>query len=209
MLEIVSGAVPLFARVACCVALVVPTRCEPKERLDVRVTAGAGCVPVPLRETDCGLPAALSAMETLADRGPTSVGENVAEIVQVALAASVSGASGQSLVCAKSPAFVPMTPMLVIVRGAAPEFRRVDVWAELVVPRSCEPKDRLVGVNVTAGAWPVPVSATVWGLPLASSVTDTLAVRAPPALGVKLTEIVQLPPAASVDVEVGQVLVCA
>jgi hypothetical protein len=39
-------------------------------------------------------------METLAARVPVAEGEKVTEIVHVALAASVDGVRGQSLVCA-------------------------------------------------------------------------------------------------------------
>jgi len=42
----------------------------------------------------CGLPGALSVMETLAVRLPEAVGENVTEIVQLALAANVAGLVG-------------------------------------------------------------------------------------------------------------------
>jgi hypothetical protein len=105
----------------------------------------------------------LSAIETLADRPPEAEGENVAEIVQFALAASVAGLSGHVLVWAKSPAFVPVTPMLVIVNGALPEFVSVVDCPALVVPAACEPKPRLLGTRVTLGAaaTPVPVNATL------------------------------------------------
>jgi len=126
----------------------------------VSVTAGA--VPVPLSATLCGLPVALSEIWMLATREPVELGENVAEMLHVAFAASEDG---QSLVCAKSPAFVPATLMLEIVSGAVPELRRVDDCAALVVDTGCEPNVKLAGVSVTAGAVPVPLSATPCGLP--------------------------------------------
>jgi hypothetical protein len=52
--------------------------------------------------------------------------------------------------------------------------------------------------------WPVPVRATVCGLPPPPSVTETSAVRRPLAVGLKVTVIVQLAPAATL---VPQVLV--
>ena len=63
-------------------------------------------------------------------------------------------------------------------------------------------------MSVTAGAGgvPVPLSATVCGLPVASSAIKTLAVRLPVAPGVNVTEIVQLAPAARLA---GQSLVWA
>jgi len=67
------------------------------------------------------------------------------------------------------------------------------------------PKLRLVGEKLTAGAViPVPVKATVCGLPPALSVTETAPVREPVAAGVKVTEIVHVPAAAT---EAPQVLV--
>jgi hypothetical protein len=53
---------------------------------------------------------------------------------------------------------------------------------------------------------PVPVRLMVCGLPVPSSVTVTAAVRVPSAVGVKVTEMIQLAPTASA---VPQVLVCA
>ena len=53
-------------------------------------------------------------------------------------------------------------------------------------------------VGLTDTTVPVPERATVWGLPAASSATERVAVRAPPPLGVNVTLIVQLAPAARV-----------
>jgi hypothetical protein len=111
----------------------------PKASDDVSVTAGAGWEPVPLSETACGLPAALSAIDTDALLAPVAVGLKVAEIVHVALTASVTGARGQSLVRAKSPALAPVSAMLEIASGAVPELRSVVLCDALVVPISCEP----------------------------------------------------------------------
>jgi hypothetical protein len=79
-----------------------------------------GKVPVPDRETPCGLPAALSVMEILAVREPVAVGSNVTLIVQVAPAARVVGETGQLFVWMKSPGFVPIRPRLEIVRAPVP-----------------------------------------------------------------------------------------
>ena len=101
----------------------------PKLRLvGVSVTAGAGALaPLPLRATVCGLPLALSVMLTLALRVPVAVGVKVTLMVQVLPAARVLGLLGQVLVWAKSPAFVPASPMLLMVRSAVPLFLRVTV----------------------------------------------------------------------------------
>ncbi len=168
-----------------------------------------GLVPVPLSVTLCGVPVALSEIETLAERPPVADGENVAEIVHVAFGASVAGLTGHVFVCAKSPAFVPVIPTLETSRGAVPLFLSVVVCAALLVPTVWEPNDRPVGVSVTAGAVPVPLSAIACGLFDASSVTETAAVKLPDAAGLKVTEIVQVALTASVAGLVGQLLLCA
>ena len=48
-----------------------------------------------------------------------------------------------------------------------------------------------------SGDAPVPDRGTVWGLPDALSKTDTKALRAPAAVGVNVTLMVQLPPDAT------------
>lgn len=60
---------------------------------------------------------------------------------------------------------------------------------------------------ITCEVTPVPLNATVCGLPVALSAMFSVAVRAPFALGVKTTPIVQLPPAANVPVELHPELV--
>ena len=64
---------------------------------------------------------------------------------------------------------------------------------------------RLVGVNLTTGAVPVPVSDIDCGDPVALSATLTLAMSEPLAAGAKVTVIVHLEPAATLA---PQVLVC-
>jgi len=51
---------------------------------------------------------------------------------------------------------------------------------------------------MTGAETPVPVSETVCALPLASSVTERAPVREPVAVGMKVTEMVQVPAAATV-----------
>jgi hypothetical protein len=74
---------------------------------------------------------ALSLIETLALSLPLPVGLKVTLMLQLALAARLAG---QVLVSAKSPALVPVTPMLLMLRDAFPLLVRVTVWAALVVP---------------------------------------------------------------------------
>ena len=86
---------------------------------------------------------------------------------------------------------------------------RVTVCAALVVLSCWLAKVREVADRLTAGAAtvvPLPVRATVWGLPVALSVTEIVPGRLPTAVGVKVTLMEQLAPAAR---EAGQVLVWA
>jgi len=201
----VSGAVPVSFSVDSCEALVVPTRTDPKPRLaGVSVTAGAGVTPVPPSVTLSGLLAALSTIDTVATRLPPSVGEKVTDMVHVPFTASVAG---QSFVCPKSAALVPVVPMLVIVSTSVPVFFTIEDCDALVEPTSCDANVRLVGVSITAGAGvvPLPLSGMVWGVPGASSAMLTLAARPPETVGENVTVIVHVAFAAS---EPGQLFDC-
>ena len=68
------------------------------------------------------------------------------------------------------------------------------------------PKVKLVGKKLALGATPVPVSDTVCGLPVALSVKVMVPGWLPVAVGVNVTLIVQLAPAAT---ELPQVLLSA
>ena len=68
------------------------------------------------------------------------------------------------------------------------------------------PKVRVVGAKLALDAAPVPERATVCGLPVALSVTVIVPGRLPAAVGVKVTLMEQLAPAAT---EAPQVLVWA
>ena len=97
-----------------------------------------------------------------------------------------------------------MMAVLVRFNVAFPVFVSVTVLAALVVPTTWLPNDSEMAEKVAAGARPVPVRATTCGLPVALSVMLTDAVRAPAAVGVKMTLMVQLEPTAT---KVPQVLV--
>ncbi len=104
----------------------------PKLRLvGEKLTAGA--VPVPLRPTVCGLPAALSLMLSVAFRVPVAVGVKVALIEQLPPAATDVP---QLLVWAKSPGLAPVREMPLMLSEALPVLLRVTVWAELGVLRA-------------------------------------------------------------------------
>lgn len=104
---------------------------------------------------------------------------------------------------------VPLIEMLLIVSAAVPLLVNVTVLAALVVLMTWFPKARLAGLSVTAGAGatPVPLNATLCGLPAALSLIETLALSLLLVLGLKVTLIVHFAPAASVLGLMGQVLV--
>src|SRR5437016_2908473 len=124
-LLMLSAALPVLVRVTVCETLVVLKIWRAKGRLaGDRLTAGA--VPVPLSDTVCGLPVALSAIVTAPVRVPVAVGVNVTPMVQLAPAASDAP---QVLVSAKSP----LAAILVMLRAALPVLVRVTVCETLVV----------------------------------------------------------------------------
>jgi hypothetical protein len=87
MLVMASAALPVLVSVTICAALVVFTCWLANVKFDDdRLTVGAGtAVPVPLSVIECGLPVALSVMDTVAVRVPSAVGVNVTLIVQFPL----------------------------------------------------------------------------------------------------------------------------
>ena len=87
-------------------------------------------MPVPVSGTVCGLPRALSAMETDAVRVPVAVGLNVTLIVQLAL---MLRDDPQVVLREKSPGLVPVIVMPEIVIVAVPVFRSVTFEALLLV----------------------------------------------------------------------------
>ena len=91
----------------------------------------------------------------------------------------------------------PVTAMLLMVRVPVPVFVSVTVWALLVVKTTWVEKVRLVGESVTAGCVPAPVRATVCGLLAELSVVVSVAVRVPDSVGVNVTLVAQLAPAAT------------
>ena len=78
-----------------------------------------GPSPVPLSGAVCGLPGALSAMESAAVRKPDAEGVNVTLMLQLAPAARLVP---QVVVRAKFAALVPVIVMLVMVMLAVPVF---------------------------------------------------------------------------------------
>lgn len=141
-------------------------------------------------------------MESTALREPVAPGVKVTLIVQL-LAAGTE--VPQVFVSLKSVAFVPekLSPAIFKVTAVF-TFFSVTVIGALVTPTAWFPKLRLVGERDTMV--PIPVSETSWGLPGALSAMLSEACRASGALGLNVTETVQLdcPPRL-----VPQVFVCA
>ena len=180
---IVSVAVPAFLSVIASALLVAPTTVAGKAMVaGVSETAGAaGAVPVPVSFTDCGVPVALSAKESAAVSAPAAAGLNSTETVHEAPAASVVPQVVADL--RNDVALVPVIVSEVRLSVAVPEFFTVTTCAAVVEPTVVDANVRLVALSVTAGAVPVPVSFTDWGVPVALSATESAAVSAPAAAG--------------------------
>lgn len=110
----------------------------------VEVTDSDSVDPVPVSDTVCGDPVALSVIVRLPVRLPPAVGVNVTETVQFAPMATLVP---QVLVSAKSPE-AAMDEML---SAAEPELEIVTVWAVLVDPTPWELNVRLAGDMVAPG----------------------------------------------------------
>src|SRR5271163_4840410 len=130
MLEIATVALPVLKSVTPLVGLLVPTAWLAKARLEVlKVTVAA--VPVPVSETVCGLPEALSLTERAASSDPAALGVKVTLMAQLVAAARELP---QLLVWEKSEGFVPVMPMLVIVNVELPGLLRITVLPVLLWP---------------------------------------------------------------------------
>src|SRR5271170_6036392 len=91
--------------------------------------------------------------------------------------------------------------------AAFPAFSSVTVFALLVAPSVWLPKDKAEGDSVTIGTLfcaPVPESETICGLLEALSASVIVPSRLPTDVGLKVTEMLQLPPAGKLA---GQMLV--
>jgi hypothetical protein len=125
--------------------------------------------------------------ETEPVRVPMVVGLNVTLIVQLALGLTVV----QVFVWLNEP----VTAILLTIRTPRPVLVSFTVLALLVVNTTWSGKVRLVGVNVTAACVPTPVREVFCGLLAASSAMVTAAFLVPVAFGLKVTLMLQLPPA--------------
>src|ERR1700726_2094359 len=107
--------------------------------------------PLPVRNTDWGLPVALSVKDTLAVRGPNPVGVNVADTVHVALGFKLAPVH-VSAVFAKSAVFAPVTATAETDSVTAPVFVNVVVCAAVVDPTDVCANPNDAGENFTGGA---------------------------------------------------------
>lgn len=160
-----------------------------------------GAMPVPVRLTDCALPAVpllLSVTVRVPARLPAAVGLKVKLIVQLPPTAT---AAEQALVAAKSPALAPETATALTVSAAVPVLVTVTVCAGLVLPTSC-PANAAGVERPATGAVPVPFRLTVSvleALPdpeLFESLMVNVPLRDPVAVGLKPTVTVQVAEAA-------------
>lgn len=162
---------------------------------------------VPVKLEVCGLPGALSTMESKAvdvyvERLP--VGLNSTFTAQFAPAAKLAP---HVFVCTKSYILLPWKPMLDMLNRALPVLESVTACAGVVKPPFSWPNERFVGERVTKGMGTTdPVKPAPCGLSLALSVITSEALRDPVAVGVKVTLIAQL---AADKRLVPQLFVCA
>jgi hypothetical protein len=198
LLETVTGsaAVVLFLSVKVLAALVVPWATEPKLR-EVGVMV-IGATPVPVRAMVKGLPAPLYITVMLPVCAPIAVGVKVTLILHVPLAATEAP---QVLVATNSVDEDAMVTGTAVVEL----FVSVIFFAALVEPTPVEPKLSEVVESVMTPI-PVPLRVTVCVAGDALSVTTTLPVAAPSAVGLKVILILHVPLAAT---DAPQVLVSA
>src|SRR6185437_14596068 len=138
---------------------------DPKPRLVGDATRSGAGAPVPLSDTCCALPAALSLKLRLALLAPTALGANRTATVQIALIATVPPPAGHvpPEAIAKSAAFVPVTAIPVTLSAALPLFVSVTFSGALDVAITWLPNPSDDGAIFATGALavPVPVSGTI------------------------------------------------
>ena len=154
------------------------------------------CVPEPESATDCGLPLALSVMLRAAVRVPLAAGVNKIAMVQVPPAAT---AGLQVSTSVKSVASAPVNVMLEMLKLALPVLLRVTTCEVLTMSTASFPKERLVGERLAAGHRTRSGKAhTLWAAGSVVREGDGCGTGSA-AVGLKVTLIVQLAPAATLD----------
>jgi hypothetical protein len=151
-----SAPLPVLDTFTDCAALLVP-KSSPEKATLLGDTATTGVpeplLPVPLRETVC-VPAP-SATLSVAVSPPVMEGVKVTAIVHVPPLAATEALVEQVVPLegiVKSPAFVPVNDMLLIVSAELVLFVSVTVCAALVVPTVWPAKARLDGLTFTPAA---------------------------------------------------------
>ncbi len=125
-----------------------------------------------------------SSMVSVAERVPTAAGMKLTWMAQVLCAASEFP---QALVAVNS---LELTEVAMRVSATSPVLVSITDCAALVLPTVCCAKVSVAAESVSvAGALAVPESCAVW-VP-AESLSESCALRAPLAVGVKVTESVQ------------------
>jgi hypothetical protein len=123
MLVRVNRVVPLLVSVTAWAALLVPTDWLTNV-IEAGVTLTEDVAPVPERFNVCGLPAASSAIVSVAVRAPVAAGVKVTLMVQLALGARLAP---QVFVCVKSPLLVPAIVILERFNEAPPVLVSVTI----------------------------------------------------------------------------------
>lgn len=193
-----KGAVPELARVTLCVPDVAPTLVDENVscNADNDAPGEPAGTPVPVNDTELLAGVALWAIVSVPLRLPAAVGANDTEIVQLADAARLLPEVQVLLPTAKSLPAIAVVPST---NAALPVLVSVTVCAAAVVPTVVDPNVNCVGDTLAAGApaaAPVPDSVTLLLAGEALCVMVSVALRAPGAEGVKLTDTLQLAPAA-------------
>jgi hypothetical protein len=201
-----AGAV--LVSVTGCDALVEPTFWPEKfSAADNRVADVEGTMPVPVSTAVAGLASSVPATASVAEREPVAVGPNVTLIVQLVPAAKVvpqvppavrAGRTNTPVVVGT----IGVSVMFMVVSGTVPVLDSVTVCGALVVSIVWDGK--AVTADRVTVVWTMPDMAAFSAG--AEPRTLRLVVRVPAALGVNVTLIVQLAPAAKLA---PQVLVCA
>jgi hypothetical protein len=158
---------------------------------------GAELVAVPMTERVVDPPVALWLITIDADFEPALVGLKAMLILQLASGAKLLVVH----VCVPGNCAASVLVIEVMVRFKVPVFRTVKTCAALVVLTACV-KFKIVGVTDIPGAAiaaPLPVSDTVVGLPPALWLIEIDALLVPVLVGVNVTLIVQLAPAATLE----------
>jgi hypothetical protein len=147
-------------------------------------------VPIPVKATLCGLPAASSLIVRIPLLVPLAVGWKTTASEQVPPGASTV----QLLVWLKSP----VTEVFETLSAMLPLLVKVMVCAALAEVTTAEPKSKVVAESNATAPDPDPVSGIVIWPGVALEEITTLPVRAPSPLGVKLMAIWHALPEANV-----------